>query len=85
VLTVERKWSSVSFVVNITVPIVVASMNVQRSFDMKTTMHVLVDCAECRMKFNRNSAFATLDRYGQRLYFCSENCSNKFLNVKVSS
>jgi YHS domain-containing protein len=46
---------------------------------MKTTIHVLVDCAGCGMKMNRNSAFATLDRFGKRLYFCSDRCSNNFL------
>lgn len=44
-------------------------------------MRVLVECAECRMRLNKNSAFATLDRFGQRLYFCSDRCSNSFLKL----
>jgi ribosomal protein S27E len=48
----------------------------------RTTRPLLVNCAGCGMKFNRNFAFATLDRFDQRMYFCSENCSNKFLTLK---
>lgn len=45
-------------------------------------MRVLVECVECRTKINKNFAFATIDRFGQRLYLCSENCSNRFLKLK---
>lgn len=48
----------------------------------RTTRPLLVNCAECGMKINSNSAFATLDRFGQRLYFCSDRCSNSFLKLK---
>lgn len=38
---------------------------------------LFVYCPECGLRFDRRNAFATLEKFGERLFFCSEKCANK--------